>query len=196
MSWSSSPSDPAPLCRPMPCRPARPERRGSGLLRLVLVAAALLTGGKGTAQEPPPWLPHYDLDIHIDADCQQVLVRQQVAWINRHSRPARELVFNVFPADKVPRQDRLFEAKMLELIRVSPREGLDYQGHALEVQRVSLREGNAVQPLSFSYQEKNPTALVVPLPHPVGQGQLVRVMLEFRLKLPHKQGCWGRWNGV
>jgi hypothetical protein len=52
------------------------------------------------------------------------------------------------------------------------------------------------QGLPFHYQEKNDSALVVPLPRPVQQGETVTLDLEFVLKLPEKCGRWGHWNGI
>ncbi|HEY7156937.1 MAG TPA: M1 family aminopeptidase [Gemmataceae bacterium] len=54
----------------------------------------------------------------------------------------------------------------------------------------------ADQGLPFHYQEKNDSALVVPLPRPVQQGETVTLDLEFVLKLPEKCGRWGHWQGV
>ncbi len=50
--------------------------------------------------------------------------------------------------------------------------------------------------LPFHYQDKNDSALVVPLPRPVRQGETVTLDLEFVLKLPNVQGRWGYWRGI
>ncbi|HWG44638.1 MAG TPA: M1 family aminopeptidase [Gemmataceae bacterium] len=52
------------------------------------------------------------------------------------------------------------------------------------------------QDLSFHYQEGNDSALVVPLPRPVRQGETITLDLEFVLKLPNTQGRWGYWQGI
>jgi hypothetical protein len=52
------------------------------------------------------------------------------------------------------------------------------------------------QDLSFHYQQENDTALVVPLPRPVRQGETITLDLEFVLKLPNTQGRWGYWQGI
>src|SRR5262249_56849434 len=44
--------------------------------------------------------------------------------------------------------------------------------------------------------EDTKTALIVPLPRPVGRGETVTVELEFTMRLPQKQGRWGQWQGV
>jgi hypothetical protein len=54
----------------------------------------------------------------------------------------------------------------------------------------------ASKDLTFHYDEKNDTALVVPLPQPIRQGDTIVVELEFVLKLPNNFGRWGHWNGI
>src|SRR5439155_1076570 len=49
---------------------------------------------------------------------------------------------------------------------------------------------------SFHYQPQNETALVIPLPRPVKQGESVTVEIDFIMHLPQKQGRWGQWQGV
>jgi hypothetical protein len=53
-----------------------------------------------------------------------------------------------------------------------------------------------LRPLKFHYDDKNDTALVVPLPRTVARGESVTVELEFVLKLPNVEGRWGYWEGV
>jgi hypothetical protein len=50
--------------------------------------------------------------------------------------------------------------------------------------------------LPFHYQDDNDSALVVPLPRPVRQGETVTLDLEFELKLPNVQGRWGYWHDI
>lgn len=40
------------------------------------------------------------------------------------------------------------------------------------------------------------TALVLPLPRPIAQGESVTVEIDFTMHLPQKQGRWGQWEGV
>jgi hypothetical protein len=146
---------------------------------------------------PPDWLPRYDLDITLLPDEHRALVRQRITWTNRHPRPAAELVFNVHSYYKVPEEDVGFLAKTLEILRNDPRDALELEGHACAIHQVRLLTppGEGVV-LPFHYQEENATALAVPLPRPVGQGEAVTVEVEFILRLPQKQGRWGQWEGV
>src|SRR5437762_3006396 len=45
-------------------------------------------------------------------------------------------------------------------------------------------------------EEEYGTALVIPLPKPVGQGESVTLDIDFTMHLPQKQGRWGQWQGV
>jgi hypothetical protein len=56
--------------------------------------------------------------------------------------------------------------------------------------------GGAEEGLSFHYDERNDSALVVSLPRPVQQGETITLDLEFVLKLPEKCGRWGHWQGI
>lgn len=140
----------------------------------------------------PDWLPRYQMDILLDIDHRQVHVRQRVTFINRHDRPAAELVFNVYPRYKAEGEEATLLAKTLELLRTPYKEALDSQGRRLTVHRAWL--GN--QPLDFHWREDLQTALVVPLPQPVGKNQSITVVLDYTLELPEVQGRWGHYQGV
>jgi hypothetical protein len=181
------------------------QRKHVGLLLALLVPC--LTAASAHGGEPPPCLPRYDLEMRLDVDGHQALVRQRVTWTNYHQRPATELVFNAHSHYKLPDKDVGFLAKMLEILRLNPSEALDFVGHELEVKKVTLAAPGppAMAPrpvaaapidLPFHYQEDNDTALVVPLPHPVGPGETVAVEIDFIMHLPPKQGRWGQWKGV
>src|SRR5436305_5006642 len=111
-----------------------------------LLALLLLLSPNLQAQEVPPWLPRYDLDIRIDVAGHTAKTRQQITWTNRHHRPTREVVFNAHSHYKVPRGDIGFFAKTLELLRMSPKEALDTEGGALQVDRAYLvQDGQLVK---------------------------------------------------
>jgi hypothetical protein len=50
--------------------------------------------------------------------------------------------------------------------------------------------------LPFRYDEKNDSALIVPLPTPVRQGERITLDVELVLKLPNNYGRWGYWKGI
>lgn len=145
------------------------------------------------AAGPPPWLPRYDLSIRLDVAGHVAHVKQRVTWSNRHARPSDELVFNAHSHYQIPDGDIGFLAKMLELLRQYPSEGMDFNGPPLHVQKVTAADGAE---LPFRYRDDNVTALAVALPRPVAQGESVTVELEFVFNLPPKQGRWGQWKGV
>ncbi len=198
-----------------PCRALRAALVGAMRLRLFVVL--LLSCAPAAAQEPPQ-LPRYDLDIHLDVLRQCVRVRQRVTWTNPSSRPAEEVVFNVFPHFKLPDADVGMTAKMFEILRVMPGETLDLEGRAGAVRKVELvkpagevRAVRGAQPdelpaprevathaqeLRYHYRKDNDTALVVPLPSPVGPGQAVVLDIDYFLRLPQRQGRWGQWLHV
>src|SRR5687768_9784249 len=96
---------------------------------LLTLSAIVLTlacaAAPATAAEIPTWLPQYDLDIKLDVHCRKVTVHERVTWTNRHQLPACELVMNVFPRYKVPKEDVVILAKTLELLRTAPSDAMD-----------------------------------------------------------------------
>jgi hypothetical protein len=198
----------------------RPARFCVGALLLLVAPAA------GLALEIPSWLPRYDLDIRLETDRHQALVRERVTWTNRHACQVSEIQFNVHSYFKVANKDVGFLAKMEEVLRMAPSEGMDFEGHACQIHKVSLvsqtappsgsaarvrgqmgtgperipppRESANGRPISIQayYRDDIPTALVVPLPRPLGPKESVTLELEFVMRLPAKQGRWGQWNGI
>jgi hypothetical protein len=170
--------------------------------------ALLLPPGVVRAQQVkiPPWLPRYDLAIRLDTASRQMHVKQRTTWVNRHSRPASELVFNAHAHYEIPDGDVGLLAKMVEILRVAPKEALPFDGPALRVQTVELvgRTRNGVAHaaaavptrLDFQHPSANPTALHIPLAEPVGPGETVTVEMEFAFKVPDKKGRWSQWNDI
>src|SRR5579883_3180043 len=181
-------------------------RKAAGVLAALVAFVAL--GGARAADavvppvrhlppRPPGWLPHYDLDMRMDLAHHLVEVRERVTWTNRHARPASELVFNAHSHYKVPDDEIGFMAKMLEILRVRPSEAIDDIGEACQVEHVNLVSPDGrTSPLPFDYRKDNATALAIPLPFPVGAGESVTVELAITMRLPHKYGRWGQWDGV
>src|SRR5262249_42107215 len=150
----------------------------------------------GRAQDVPPWLPRYDLDIHLDVDNHTVHTAQRVTWTNRHHRATDTLVFNGHSHYKVPKTDIGFFAKTLELLRMNPKEALDLEGESLQVTKASvILPGERLEAIPFHFEGDTNTDLVVQLPHPVAAGESVTVVLEHVVHLPPKMGRWGQWQG-
>jgi hypothetical protein len=177
-------------------------RKGFGiwLSGFVLIAAAGNAAADETAPAPAPcaplarpdWLPRYDVTMQMDLARHHVLVHMRTTWTNRHSCPAKELVFNAHSHYQIPKDQVLMMAKTLEILRMAPSEGLDVEGHALEVKGAHIGD----LPLETRFEGDTNTALVIPLPQPVGQGETVVVDLDMVMHLPQKQGRWGQWEGV
>src|SRR5581483_2929970 len=84
------------------------------------------------AEDRPPWLPCYDLDIRLDTTAKTVAVRERVTWTNRHKRPAKEIVFNAHSHYSVPDKDIGLLAKTVEILRMAPSESMSFDGPALQ----------------------------------------------------------------
>jgi hypothetical protein len=167
----------------------RPFRVGAFWGVLALLLAALPNTAAG---EPPPWLPRYDVLVDLDVAGHTARVRLWATWTNPHPAPTRQLVFNAHSRYVVPAKDIGLLAKTLEMLRLSPAEGLPGKEPPCEIHRVLLGEGE----LPFRYEGDTKTALVVDLPGEVGQGQSVTVTLDLTMHLPQKHGRWGQWGGV
>jgi Peptidase family M1 domain/Omp85 superfamily domain len=167
----------------------------------------LLSAGAARADGPPEWLPRYNVDVVLDVKRQFVRVCEDVTWVNRGTAPVGEIVFNAHSAYKVPDKDVGLLAKMLEILRMTPKEALSLDGPALTVEDASV-QGNGGKPfdpppgipdnkaLAFGFDPENQTALILRLPEPVEPGQSVTVRLNFVMKLPARKGRWGQWDGV
>ncbi len=173
-------------------------------VRLALIIVVLLGTAipcVAEALKAPSWLPRYNIAINLDVDGHRALVTQHVAWVNRHQRPTCELVFNVHSAYEPPSGgiDYLFLAKMLEIMRVPPNEGI-YAGRPIDIQKVWLlkRNGKAIEKveLPFAYRPDLATALSVQLPEEIGINGAVSIAIDFVFHIPQKQGRWGQWKGV
>jgi hypothetical protein len=164
-----------------------------------LACLAALLATPTVRADMPPWLPHYDLDVKIDVEGQCVIVKEQVRWTNPSSVPTGKIVFNAHSHYEVPDDQVGLLAKMLELLRLSPKDGLDFNGPPLNVQAVSIvggAPGSASVPAAFGYAKDNATALEVTLPGTVGPGESITLEVNFKLRLPQRQGRWGQWKGV
>lgn len=162
----------------------------------VLLAAVLGLFGATHVHAAPPWLPSYLVSMDLDLPGHRAQVVERVTWINHHSRPTSQLVFNAHGRYVVPDNEVGKMAKTLELLRMTPSEGLFGKERAVEVVHVHLVGGEAPVEVPFRHEGATETVLVVELPAPVGPGQSVTVQLELAVKFPQKQGRWGQWRGV
>lgn len=164
----------------------------------LLAALALLSGGPAVAAEPSPNLPRYDFDLTIDTQRHTALLRAGVTWANTTRTPANHLAFNFYPNYTIPRGDYLPLAKTLEMLRLQPSLGIDRSGRFGVVKEAKLvGSGKSPDvPLTYEYDDTNPTALRFPLPRPVDPGQSVTVELLCEFHLPNKQGRLGHYEGV
>jgi hypothetical protein len=185
----------------------RPVRACSAVAALWL----LLSPSALRADEPPDWLPKYDLDIVLDTTRRLVRVSEEVTWVNRSAGPVTAIVFNAHAAYKIPDKDIGLLAKMLEILRVSPREGMTQDGAALAMETAYVQSANGIAlvdqrrpdappgegvSVPFSFEKANQTALTVPLPQPIEPGQSATVRLNFVVRIPPKKGRWSQWDGI
>jgi hypothetical protein len=149
----------------------------------------------------PAYLPRYDIDIDLDVPGHKAHVLLRATWTNPDATPTQKLVFNAHSRYVVPPDQVGFMAKMLEILRMQPSETLGVHEPCLELHTVTLAcelgcDRKPGLPLKFDYEGDTKTALVVPLPHPVGPHQSVTVVLDITMRLPPKQGRWGQWECV
>jgi hypothetical protein len=154
--------------------------------------------------QPAETLPRYDLGIVLDVANHSVQVRERVTWTNTSKLPVKEIVFNAHAHYSIPDKDIGFLAKTAELLRISPKESMSFDGPALQIDDVRFPplptnsgSGNGTdQPLKYYFPSDNATALTIPLPAEVAPGKSVTLELNFHMKLPQKKGRWGQWNGI
>lgn len=125
------------------------------------VALAVWWAMPACAAGIPDWLPRYDLDIRLEVDGHQAIVRERVTWFNRHDAAATELVFNAHSHFRIPKKDVALLAKSLEILRIRPSEALDFEGHACDVRSVRLVEpatAASAEPGAFRPVRAGPSA--------------------------------------
>jgi len=86
----------------------------------VLVVLALPASQPVRAGEPPAWLPRYDLTMDMALAAHRIKVTMRATWTNPYTKPAHELVFNAHSRYVVPSNEVGFEAKILEILRMTP----------------------------------------------------------------------------
>jgi hypothetical protein len=169
------------------------------MLFRIACLVALTAVPLANAQEVPAGAPVYDLRMRIDTQTHVVTVNQTVTWTNRADRPTRELIFNFYPAYKIPDKEYLLLAKTLELLRLNPSYGIDPAGGHGIVNEIRWRDPaqpNAKKSLKYWFRDDNMCAIVVELPEEVAPGKTVTVEIDCTINLPNKQGRWGHWDDV
>jgi hypothetical protein len=173
-------------------------------MRIWLVTVALLFAGLpafAADLRPPENLPQYDFAIHLDLAGQKAHVTQNVVWVNKTTKPAEQLVFNVHSHFTPPETAKEIDqfARLLEIFRMPFREAI-YHKNAFDLHKVErLRKvGNdwLRDELKTQWNKDLKTALIVALPEAVPPGGSVAVSLSYTIELPQKQGRWGQWKGV
>jgi hypothetical protein len=170
-------------------------------MAVALMAWLAEPGRAADAKHAPPHAPRYDLHVEFDQPHHRIHVRETVKWANRTTKPLTELVFSFYPHYRVPPGDYFYLAKMLELLRLQPSLGIDRNGrHGVITEARLLSQGKLElrdpKPLTYEFENENPTALRFALPQPLAPGEAVEVQIDFTLHLPNKQGRWGYWEGV
>jgi hypothetical protein len=140
-------------------------------------------------------LPRYKVDVHLDVAKGEARVHQIATWTNPTTTPTDRLVFHVHSRYVCPEHEIGFIAKMLEIVRVQPSEGIHKEAPC-EIHKVCLSTPSQPTPLKFHFEGDTKTTMVVALPFSVGAGESVTVALDFTMHLPNKQGRWGQWQGV
>ena len=118
-----------------------PNVRKSLLPSLTGAMFVLFFASPVRADEPPDWLPRYDVDVVLDTRRLMVRVCEEVTWTNRGPLAVKEIVFNAHSAYEIPEKDVGLLAKMLEILRTSPSEAMSLDGPAMRsgIVRISPR---------------------------------------------------------
>jgi Peptidase family M1 domain/Omp85 superfamily domain len=174
-------------------------RRVTTLVAVLLLFTPALQGAQPTMPAapllPPPGLPVYDLDIKLDPAHRMVQVHETITFTNTTGKAVSDLVFNVH-ARYVPPGDQVgFLCKMAEILRMSPKEAMSFEGPALDMKQTILHDAVPTA-VAFQYCDDNPCAMRVPLVTPVQPGERLAIELVFDFKVPNKKGRWSYWDDV
>ena len=156
----------------------------------LLALAALLSVASALRAEAPPGLPRYDLRIVLDTKERSAQVREIVTWTNRSTAATKQIVFNAHAHYEIPDKDIGFLAKSVEILRLNPKEALNFDGPALHMRQVRQRNPHAERKehIGFRFADDNSTALIVPLAREIKPGESVTLELDFTIKLPARRG--------
>ena len=144
--------------------------------------------------EIPYGTPIYRIELEVPANDSVIHIREVVTWTNCTELPESRLVFNFFPLHQLSFKEKLVQSKMLELVRLSPREGMLGDRTVVDWKSIAIL-GRPGQVKAFLNADCDST-FTVALPEPIAPGASVSVALDFTLHLPARQGPWGIWNGI
>ena len=183
-----------------------------GLLRVCLLLAGLgLTTAPALAQDPPPWLPRYDVTLRIDTAKRALQGHLVVTWTNTGQKPLREIVFNAHARYTIPDDEIGLIAKTVEMLRLAPSEAMSFDGPALEINQVVLHHFARIDATDKGRKGGSTTTSLDCRIPTTGQpdrpgrsvassllepGEQVTLELAFSYRLPAKKGRWGQWDGV
>ncbi|NBR04623.1 MAG: hypothetical protein EBT92_02520 [Planctomycetes bacterium] len=147
--------------------------------------------------ELPADLPAYQIQMNLDTVNHLVDVNQKATWTNRSDAPVRKIVFVTHSNYVVPDSDIALMAKTLELLRLNPGDSLGVKTPCLEIKTMAVLDKDG-KPRKLKYQFSGPTktTLEFDLDSPLAKGEKITFDLEFRMRLPEKQGRWGHWKNV
>src|SRR4051812_4254281 len=171
----------------------------------ILLGITLLVGRAATAEDHPlrpstqgfrpsvpAGLPCYDMDARLDLAERKLVARERVLFTNRSAVAVRELVFHVYPRYRIQDGDRAALSRTLEVLRLSPDEGMDGRGRRMAVSQV--RVAGRASPIL--YDPDVDTVMIVPLERPLEPGGAIEAEVDFSLELPYYWGRWGHHDGV
>ncbi len=155
----------------------------------LFAAISALFGAAGpVAAEFVP--PRYVISAQVDAFRHRIRGRETVTWTNPTDRPAKEIVFHLYPNRRfTPPELNLFY-RLAGYFKIDPfPEG--YRAGRILVEEVR----SAGRPAAFTVDREDGTLLRVALPTPVAPGGTVSVEMGFRVTVPHAVGRFGWHDG-
>ncbi|MCA9083194.1 MAG: BamA/TamA family outer membrane protein [Planctomycetaceae bacterium] len=137
-------------------------------------------------------MPRYDLSIELNPAGRRVSVQQVVTWTNCDHTPTDQLVFQVVPNHRL--SDKMIKVgeRTVESLRLDPGVCIDRQGRRFHLNSVDA-DG---QQISWQFDSRHDTHLVLQLPKPVQPGECITVRLNYRIDIPPVMGRLGQHKGV